>query len=119
MERKERMTKEEANTRRICCPLCDKKKYEREANVSLLKQVNKILINSNSWLENTHEPLNQAFGMAIKALEQEPCKDAISRQEVAVMIASMKTVAEKGKHSLCQVQKDIFFLQYVLGLTTI
>ena len=50
MERKERMTKEEA--------------------ISLLKQVNKILINSNSWLENTHEPLNQAFGMAIKALEK-------------------------------------------------
>jgi hypothetical protein len=30
------------------------------------------LVNSNSWLENTHEPLNIAFNMAIKALEQEP-----------------------------------------------
>ena len=26
------MTKEEANARQICCPLCDKKKCEREAH---------------------------------------------------------------------------------------
>lgn len=26
------MTSKEANARRICCPLCDKKKCEREAN---------------------------------------------------------------------------------------
>jgi hypothetical protein len=44
----------------------------REEAISLLAQVNKILVNSNSWLENTHEPLNMAFDMAIKALEQEP-----------------------------------------------
>ena len=30
----------------------------KEEAIDLLKQVNKILINSNSWLENTHEPLN-------------------------------------------------------------
>lgn len=49
---------------------------------SLLTQVHKILVNSNSWLENTHEPLNMAFDMAIKALEREDCEDAISRQQV-------------------------------------
>ena len=52
----------------------------REEAISLLTQVNHILVNSNSWLENTHEPLNMAFDMAIKALEQEPCDDAVSRQ---------------------------------------
>lgn len=31
-ERKERMTSKEANARWICCPLCDKKKCEREAD---------------------------------------------------------------------------------------
>ena len=55
----------------------------KEEAISLLKQVNEILINSNSWLENTHEPLNQAFGMAIKALEQQPTSDdCVSRQAV-------------------------------------
>lgn len=57
---------------------------------SLLMQVNKILVNSNSWLENTHEPLNMAFDMAIKALEHPeknviavvPCGDAVSRNAV-------------------------------------
>lgn len=44
----------------------------REEAISLLTQVNKILVSSNSWLENTHEPLNMAFDMAIKALEREP-----------------------------------------------
>lgn len=52
----------------------------REEAISLLSQVNHILVNSNSWLENTHEPLNIAYDMAIKALEQQPCKDTISRQ---------------------------------------
>lgn len=54
----------------------------REEAISLLTQVNKILINNNSWLENTHEPLNMAFDMAIKALEQKPCDDYISKQKV-------------------------------------
>ena len=58
----------------------------REEAISLLTQVNHILVNSNSWLENTHEPLNIAFNMAIKALEQEPTPkndlavDCISRK---------------------------------------
>ena len=50
----------------------------KEDAINLLKQVNEILINSNSWLENTHEPLNQAFDMAIKALEQD--NDEIFKQ---------------------------------------
>jgi hypothetical protein len=54
----------------------------KEEAISLLSQVNHILVNSNSWLENTHEPLNIAFDMAIKALEQEPCEDCVSRQSV-------------------------------------
>ncbi|SFU57199.1 hypothetical protein [Butyrivibrio sp. INlla21] len=60
----------------------------REEAISLLTQVNHILVNSNSWLENTHEPLNIAFDMAIKALEQEPITkndledDAVSRQAI-------------------------------------
>ncbi len=49
----------------------------REEAISLLSQVNHILVNSNSWLENTHEPLNIAFDMAIKALEQESAIDKI------------------------------------------
>ena len=51
----------------------------REEAISLLSQVNHILVNSNSWLENTHEPLNIAFDMAIKALERQS-EDAVSRQ---------------------------------------
>lgn len=57
----------------------------REEAISLLTQVKKILINNNSWLENTHEPLNIAFDMAIKALEQEPktehCKNCKWRKD--------------------------------------
>lgn len=59
--------------------MSDRGMTKKEA-ISLLTQVNKILVNSNSWLENTHEPLNMAFDMAIKALEQEPCGDTISRK---------------------------------------
>lgn len=54
----------------------------REEAISLLTQVKKILINNNSWLENTHEPLNIAFDMAIKALEQEPCDNVINRNDM-------------------------------------
>lgn len=58
----------------------------KEDAISLLKQVNEILINSNSWLENTHEPLNQAFDMAIKALEQQPSGDCVDRAELLKQI---------------------------------
>jgi len=54
----------------------------REEAISLLTQINKILINNNSWLESTHEPLNIAFTMAIKALEQELSDDCVSRIDV-------------------------------------
>ena len=62
-----------------------------EEAISLLTQVNKILVNSNSWLENTHEPLNIAFDMAIKALSAESCEDAISRQAVLEIAKSSKS----------------------------
>ena len=49
--------------------------------INLLKQVNHILVNDDDyWTENTHEPLNTAFSMAIKALEQKPSEDCISRK---------------------------------------
>lgn len=44
----------------------------KEEAINLLKQVNHILVNDDDyWTENTHEPLNTAFSMAIKALEQQ------------------------------------------------
>lgn len=46
---------------------------KEELAISLLTQVNEILVHSNSWLENTHEPLNMAFDMAIKAIKQKSC----------------------------------------------
>ena len=59
----------------------------REEAINLLKQVNHILVNDDDyWTENTHEPLNTAFSMAIKALEQEPILDKI-RAEIEAKIA--------------------------------
>ena len=50
----------------------------REDSINLLKQVNHILVNDDDyWTENTHEPLNTAFSMAIKALEQESILDKV------------------------------------------
>ncbi len=57
----------------------------KEEAISLLTQVHEILVNSNSWSENTHKPLNMAFDMAIKALEQleqNSSDDVISREFV-------------------------------------
>ena len=54
----------------------------REDSINLLKQVNHILVNDDDyWTENTHEPLNTAFSMAIKALEQESLLDKV-RDEI-------------------------------------
>jgi len=70
----------------------------RENAISLLSQVNHILVNSNSWLENTHEPLNIAFDMAIKVLEQQPCENAISRTEAIDTITHwFSDMLETGK----------------------
>ena len=55
----------------------------REDSINLLKQVNHILVNDDDyWIENTHEPLNTAFSMAIKALEKESILDKV-RAEIA------------------------------------
>lgn len=87
----------------------------KEDAISLLKQVNEILINSNSWLENTHEPLNQAFGMAIKALEQQSDSDdvmAIHTQGLtegircAMCTNSMKS--DRGCDGGCVVDNEMY-----------
>lgn len=40
-----------------------------QESIKILSQVLDILLKSNSWLESTHNPLKEAFGMAISALE--------------------------------------------------
>ena len=41
----------------------------REEAISLLSQIKTALLNNSSWHENTHEPVNNAFDMAIEALQ--------------------------------------------------
>ena len=56
--------------------------------IRLLNQIRHMLLNSNSWLPETHNPVNEAFDMAISALQaqdlQSTCNnlatDTISRQ---------------------------------------
>lgn len=40
-----------------------------QESIKILSQVLDVLLKSNSWLESTHNPLKEAFGMAISALE--------------------------------------------------
>lgn len=37
--------------------------------ISFLNQIRHIILLDNSWLESTHKPINEAFNMAIEALE--------------------------------------------------
>lgn len=39
--------------------------------INFLDQVRKILLNDKSWLESTTQPINEAFDMAISALEKQ------------------------------------------------
>ena len=39
--------------------------------INFLNQVRKILLNDKSWLESTTQPINEAFDMAISALEKQ------------------------------------------------
>lgn len=41
----------------------------KEEAIVFLRQVQQIMLKSNSWLESTHEPIKEAFDMAIEALE--------------------------------------------------
>lgn len=68
----------------------------REEAISLIKSAQLMLINPT-----TNEPVSDlyaAFEMAIKALEQEPCEDAISREDAIKCVESheytMKAAAE-------------------------
>ena len=44
--------------------------------INFLDQVRKILLADKSWLESTHQPINEAFDMAISALEKQIPKKA-------------------------------------------
>ena len=46
--------------------------------INFLDQVRKILLNDKSWLESTHQPINEAFDMAISVLEKQIPKEAMS-----------------------------------------
>lgn len=39
--------------------------------INFLNQVRKILLDDKSWLESTIQPINEAFDMAISALEKQ------------------------------------------------
>ena len=39
--------------------------------INFLDQVRKILLDDKSWLESTTQPINEAFDMAISALEKQ------------------------------------------------
>lgn len=42
-----------------------------EEAIQFLQAVKGCLLASNSWTESTHEPIKEAFGIAIEALEQQ------------------------------------------------
>ena len=46
--------------------------------IKFLGQIRKILLNDKSWLESTTRPINEAFDMAISALEKQIPKEAMS-----------------------------------------
>ena len=46
--------------------------------IEFLDQVRKILLADKSWLESTHQPINEAFDMAISALEKQIPKELIA-----------------------------------------
>lgn len=39
--------------------------------INFLNQIRKILLDDKSWLESTIQPINEAFDMAISALEKQ------------------------------------------------
>lgn len=46
----------------------------KEEAIVFLRQVQQIMLESNSWLESTHEPIKEAFDMAIEALKKDDSK---------------------------------------------
>lgn len=42
----------------------------KEDAICFLNQLRAVLLNSNSWLESTHQPIKDAFDMAIKAIKE-------------------------------------------------
>ena len=54
--------------------------------IECLKQVKHILLNNNSWLESTHDPITQSFDKAIKSLEEKENK--INNMEKGLVIIS-------------------------------
>ena len=54
--------------------------------INFLNQIRKILLDDKSWLESTIQQINEAFDMAISALQAQECsrhkcRDTVSRQE--------------------------------------
>ena len=54
--------------------------------INFFDQVRKILLDDKSWLESTIQQINEAFDMAISALQAQECsrhkcRDTVSRQE--------------------------------------
>lgn len=51
-----------------------------EEAINVIKQVNDIIQNTNSWLETAKNPVNESLNMAIKAIEENTkLKEAIGK----------------------------------------
>lgn len=60
-----------------------------ENAIKLLSSIREIIMRDDSWLENTHEPINEAFNMAQKALKQTkwiPVSKGLPEEEYPVIV---------------------------------
>ena len=81
----------------------------KEQAISLLTQVKEIILGSESWLDSTHQPIEEAFSMAIEAIKSMQhntpnvlnALDCISRQ--AAIDAMMALQAEDDEAYGCHI----------------
>lgn len=84
----------------------------KEEAIKLLSQIMDALLASNSWLPSTDNPIKEAFGMAISALQaQESCNnlatDTISKQAVIDVLEKIDCSDGVGLSALkCEVIDD-------------
>ena len=95
--------------------------------INFLNQVRKILLDDKSWLESTIQPINEAFDIAISALQaqdlQQSCNniatDTISRTAAIDVVKSLmgdyelSRTVQTGLHILPSAQPDGIPLEWI------
>lgn len=82
----------------------------KEQAISLLTQVKEIILGSESWLDSTHQPIEEAFSMAIEAIKsmQHNTPNVLNALDTISRSAAMEDISKQQTYKMFEGEDTLY-----------